>query len=249
MRRSGSLTVEASLVLPLFLFAMVTLAYLGQLLKCQDEVQNAMNLVASEASALYGAGGEENCRSRVYYTARLGSVLKGTGISMSLAESRFSDENDEIDLILTYRVKLPFPDYFAPACHFRQRVHTRGFTGVDRRDGGEETEHIRVYVTETGRVYHRSLDCTYLKLSISQIKYGDLDPLRNQGGGKYKACERCCREKTFGADSDVWITNYGDRFHSIRSCSGIKRNIREIWLSEAGNRTPCSKCGSGAYGS
>ncbi len=245
MRRSGSLTVEASLVLPLFLFAMVTLAYLGQLVKCQDEVQNAMNLVASEASALYGAGGEESCRSKVYYTARLNSVLKDAGISISLSESRFPEENDEIDLILTYRVKLPFPDYFSPSCHFRQRVHTRGFTGVDRRGGGEETEHIRVYVTETGRVYHRSLDCTYLKLSISQIKYGDLDPLRNQGGGIYKACERCCQEKTFGADSDVWITNYGDRFHSIRSCSGLKRNIREIWLSEVENRTPCSKCGSG----
>lgn len=242
--KKASLTVEAALVLPLFLFAMVTLAYLGQLVKCQDEVQNAMDIVVREASAKYGTGAKERYRSRAYYMVRLNDILKGTGLSMSLAESKLSGKNDEIDLVVTYRAKLPFSYYFAPLCHFRQRIHTRGFTGVEERGSEEETERVKVYVTETGRVYHRSRDCTYLKLSISQIKYSDLEPLRNKGGGKYKDCERCCVGKHFTAGDSIWITNYGDRFHSSRGCSGIKRNIREIWLSEAGGRTPCSKCGS-----
>ena len=36
MKRRASLTVEASLILPVFLYAMLFLAYIGQLVICQD---------------------------------------------------------------------------------------------------------------------------------------------------------------------------------------------------------------------
>lgn len=244
MRKKGSLTVEASLLMPVFIMAMVLVAYFGQLAKCQDEVQWALTRIATEASAEYGASGSEVMKSAPYYMAKMSAYLSGSGISISFLESEYMEENDEIDLIVNYKVKLPFSLGNRITCHFRQRVHTRAFTGVESRGDTDEREKedVTVYITDTGRVYHRNHECTYLKLSISKVYYSDLKNLRNSGGGKYKACERCS-EKELTSQTPVWITNYGDRYHTSKGCSGIKRGVEEIKLSEVGNRTPCSKCG------
>lgn len=241
--KKASLTVEASFVLPIFLLAMLLLAYLGQMIKCQDEMQWALTRIAREAAAEYGATKNSAYKSRAYYLARLNQYRKGAGISVSLSESELLKKNDEIILAAGYRMELPFK--LLPVSHFTffQRVHTRAFTGVESREPAGDGEDETVYVTKTGRVYHRELTCTYLKLSISQILYADISGLRNEGGGRYQPCERCCKGKKFGGQSVIWITNFGDRYHSSRSCSGIKRSILTIKLSEVGNRTLCSKCG------
>lgn len=242
-KKVASMTVEASLVLPVFLFAMILIGYIGVLIRCQDELQWNLTRVAREASAEYGACENKLYKSTLYYKTKLMAYMEGSGTSVSLLHSRLLKENNEIDLIADYRVKLPFQLLTIPSCTFRQRVHTRGFVGVETRDNSENTDNGIVYVAATGKVYHLKQDCTYLKLSISQVQYGDLEALRNQGGGKYKECERCCKSKNFNISATVWITNYGDRFHSSSSCSGIRRSVQTMKRSEVGNRTPCSKCG------
>lgn len=242
MKQRASMTVEAALVLPIFLFAMILISYLGMLVKCQDEVQWALTRVAREASAEYGASGSKVLANRAYYQAKLGQYMDGGGLSISLLQSKVLQKNDEIDLIADYRVKLPFRLITVGSCRFCQRVHTRAFTGVEQRGGGEPDDTI-VYVAETGRVYHGSRDCTYLRLSISMMKYEDIAPLRNEGGGRYKPCEHCVGDKCLAAQETVWITNYGNRYHASRSCSGIKRSIKKMPKSKVGKRTPCSKCG------
>ena len=240
---AASLTVEAALVLPIFLFAVLTIAYLGLVVKTQDEVRHAMCRTVSEASAEVGAGLTKQAKSMLYYRTKLGVYLEDTSLTTTLLGSSFLEENDEIDLVVSYTTSLPFAvfDFIRP--HFRERIHSRAFVGVDTRTG-EEEEDVIVYVTPTGRVYHRDKNCTYLKLTVSQLLYGDIDRMRNSGGGKYKPCRRCARGRTPGADTPVWITNYGDRFHLSRGCSEIKRTVQEIWLSEVGGRAACSKCGA-----
>lgn len=238
----ASLTVEAALVLPVFLFAMILLSYLAMLVKCQDEVQWALTRVAREASAECGVNKNKLLANCIYYQKKLNSYMGEGGQSVSLAGSVILGKNDEIDLVASYQVKLPFRLIQIHTCRFRQRVHTRAFTGVERREGDGASKEDIVYITETGRVYHFKQDCTYLRLSISQMKYEDISGLRNESGGKYKACERCVKNKQTAANTAVWITNYGDRYHTSRSCSGIKRTIKEIQRSKVGKRTPCSKC-------
>lgn len=240
----GSLTVEASLVLPVFLIAMILLSYLAVLVKSQDEIQWALTRVAREASAEYGVSGNKVLANRLYCQKKLNDYLGTGGNAVSLAGSEIVKKNDEIDLIATYRVKIPFRLLRIQTCRFRQRVHTRAFTGVERREGDRTADKTIVYITETGRVYHRRRDCTYLQLSISQMKYEDIPDLRNEGGGKYKPCERCTKKRQISSQTAVWITNYGDRYHISRSCSGIRRSIKKTELSKVGKRTPCSKCGT-----
>lgn len=223
---------------------MILLSYLAVLVKSQDEIQWALTRVAREASAEYGVSGNKVLVNRLYCQKKLNDYLGTGGNAVSLAGSEIVKKNDEIDLIATYRVKLPFRLLQIQTCRFRQRVHTRAFTGVERREGDRTADQTIVYITETGRVYHRRRDCTYLQLSISQMKYEDIPDLRNEGGGKYKPCERCTKKRQISSQTAVWITNYGDCYHISRSCSGIRRSIKKTELSKVGKRTPCSKCGT-----
>ena len=241
-RNKAAMTVEAALVLPIFLFAMILMGYLGQMIRCQDEVQGALTRIAREASAEYGAFQSSGVKSQAYYIAKLSSYIPGSVGKVTFFESHFMEEEDEIDLVAVYQMPTPFAIMGLGNFRFRQRVHTRAFTGVDRRGKEEEPAEV-VYITNTGRVYHRTRDCTYLKLSISKVLYGDLKFLRNDSGGKYKPCVRCSKGRILVEKDVVWITSYGDRYHTSASCSGLKRKIKEIRLSEVGSRPPCSKCG------
>lgn len=242
-RKKASMTVEASLVLPLFMFAMILIGYLGQMIRCQDEMQEALTRLAREASAEYGAFQSSALKSKAYYMAKLNTYLSGSVGKVTFFESHFLEERDEIDLVAVYRMTTPFSIMGMGDFRFRQRVHTRAFTGVDRRKKEGEQGDCIVYITDTGRVYHRTRECSYLNPSISKVLFGDLANLRNSSGGKYKCCERCSKETYLEKGDSVWITRYGDRYHTSKSCSGLKRAIKEIRLSEVGNRPPCSKCG------
>ncbi|MEE3467549.1 MAG: hypothetical protein VZQ83_03830 [Eubacterium sp.] len=231
------------MVLPIFLFAVLTIAYLGLVVKTQDEVRHAMFRTVSEASAEVGAGLTAQAKSMLYYRGKLAAYLEDTSLTTALIGSKFLEENDEIDLVVSYTTSLPFAvfDFLHP--RFQERIHSRAFVGMDTRAKQEEEDDVIVYITPTGRVYHRDKICTYLKLKVSQVLYGDVDHMRNSGGGKYRPCQRCARGGAPWADAPVWVTNYGDRYHTNRGCSEIKRTIQEVLLSEVGERVACSKCG------
>ena len=92
---------------------------------------------------------------------------------------------------------------------------------------------------ETGLVYHKDYHCTHLDLSIRMASGEEVSSLRNESGGKYYACEHCGG----GSGGAVYITSYGDRYHSSLSCSGLKRTVYAVPLSEAVGKGACSKCG------
>lgn len=244
-KQRGSLTVEASLVLPIFVFAALSVVYISQLILYEEKVQWALTRVAREASAEYGAWRKEVTMNPAYLTGKLRMYLDEDKLFVSLLRSRFDPETDEMQLIADYQLTVPFPVPAARRLVFTEQVYTRAFTGVETRLDGEDTDDdsVIVYITKTGTVYHRKLSCTYLTLSISRVKYSDLEYMRSENGAKYYACDSCCKGRTFGEEEDVFICNYGDRFHSFQTCKNLKRSVQEIRLSEVGDRLPCSKCG------
>lgn len=243
-RLRGSLTVEAALVLPVFVFAALSILYLNKLLQLEEEVQWALVRTAREASVEYAVTEKEIIVSPVYLAGKMNRYL-GEGRSVSMWNSRFDETTDTMKLCTEYSCQLPFPFINGRTFTFAEHMTTRAFTGVRTRletDGGEGD--ITVYVTKNGTVYHRKLSCTHLTLQLSEVKYSDLSYLRSENGSIYYACEKCCRQSVSGENQIVIICNFGDRYHTERSCSKIKRSIQEIRLSETGGRRPCSKCGN-----
>ena len=103
-KENGSMTVEASICLPVFLFAMILIGYLGQMIRCQDEVQSALSRVAKEAAAEYGMSKSNTIKSQAYYLAKMSLYLEGSAGKITFFQSRLLKENDEIDLIAGFRV-------------------------------------------------------------------------------------------------------------------------------------------------
>lgn len=101
-----------------------------------------------------------------------------------------------------------------------------------------EDEEIYVYITPEGSVYHFYRDCTHLKLSIEMVSFGKACTLKNQYGEKYRECKIC--EEPYGLM--VYITKEGNCYHSERNCSGLKRTVRQIPISEVQGRICCIRC-------
>lgn len=159
-------------------------------------------------------------------------------------ESEILQPDGEMEITLTYGV--------SPWCSltggfpFRManRYHAHIWNGYDivGNSGGNEEDLITVYVTDTGKVYHRDRNCTHLCLSIREIAAGTQGNYRNENGGKYSECEKCRGETATGI---LYIAREGDSFHYSRECSGLKRTVFSILLKDAGDYRPCSRCGGG----
>lgn len=176
------------------------------------------------------------------------SCIVGGIKGVTFFESSFMKDGEEIEVVARYTVRFPIMFFEYYPFTVVQRVRTRGFIGrtCDRYGSGmggekEGEEERLVYITPSGRKYHENENCTYLKVRISTVQSHQIEQKRNDKGGKYYAC-RYCRSKKGEQQGSYYITAYGDRYHTSKTCSRIERTIRTIPFSKVGSRTGCSKC-------
>lgn len=256
---SGSLTVEAAIVLPIFLFFMIAVLQFGNAMEAAVKFGTALTETGKTmAAAAYmetyggdvgkapelaiGALSAAYAQNRV--TERAGDTSAVKRINM--LQSSFLEEDQTIDLVLSYQIRSPIAFIKLPVNFFLQRARVRAWTGRTVQGEGEETagtgmEHDMVYVTATGTVYHENAVCTHLHLSIRPVDVSQLETLRNNSGEIYHACERCGGK----AGGTVYITQEGNRYHTSLGCSGLKRTVQQITREEAQKLRPCSKCSRG----
>ncbi|MCM1135180.1 MAG: hypothetical protein NC400_06345 [Clostridium sp.] len=246
-KSKGSMALEGSLVLPIFLFFMMTVLLSLEAVRFQSNVQEALHQEGNR-SAFEGyrmkyqgkAGGDAVKRAKEYLNNQLFPYLciAGGREGVIIKDLSAVEQNGRIEITAEYGLK-PFINWLPIG---EIKVMDRfvshawiGYSGGKGQSGGQE---IYVYVTETGSRYHLSYHCTYLGVRIQAVDYRQLDLLRNQNGGKYYACRRC-RPAGGGI---VYITEDGGSYHGMSDCSALKRTVYMIPLSEAGNRSACSKC-------
>ena len=139
---------------------------------------------------------------------------------------------------MEYKIQPPVRIFGIPLISQTERVRIKGWNGYQQGSYIEKQGYV--YITETGTVYHKSYQCTHLKLAIRAGNVSDVADLRNEYQGKYYPCEKC---KAKSASGMIYYTASGDRYHASLGCSGLKRNIRAVKLSEVGGRGACSRCG------
>lgn len=261
LQSKGSITLEAGIAIPIFLFFVVSLLSIIPIIGFQSNLQAAMHQTAREV-AMYGYAydkiGEDKVEfngitSAVWTTLFLkNKVIKAYGVDywnhlpIALDNLSFSKtsimEEEQIDLVLTYSAKPLMNRMPVLGIPLVNRCRVRAWTGYDNanQNPNANEQETYVYITDSGTVYHLTSNCSYLDLSIEGVKTTQIEALRNGNGGRYYPCELCGKKNQ---ESKVYLTRYGDRYHYNLSCSRLKRTIKEIPLSKVGNRKVCSRCG------
>ncbi|GFI36444.1 pilus assembly protein [Lachnospiraceae bacterium 50-23] len=241
----ASITVEASVAVPIFFLGVVCLIYLLEMMAVQTAVRSGLQYAAkltaqeSYAGPVLMPSRIENDIVKSVGPDRLDrSIVEGGSGGIDCSGSRMSGRTGIAELQAVYKIRIPVPVFFVPTVTCTETMRVKAWTGYEK-EGPGDSDSQTVYITDTGIVYHKDYHCTYLDLSVRAVQAGDAASLRNQSGGKYHACERCGGSGGKG----LYITDYGDRYHSSLSCSGLKRTIYAVPLSEAAGKGACSKCG------
>ena len=264
----ASMTVEASLLLPLFLLFFLTLGSSLEVLRFHGNVEKAFWEIGRE-TCLYGTVLQELGQKETKLSGQSGSQMqqmlapvgnltfsypyvKGR-LEKALGKEYLEDApigkeglfyiggtilNQEE--LVGFQVSYPIePKWSFPGFRsFWMENHYYGRAWTGY--ALSETEQGLFYLTENAQVYHRDINCSHLKLNPSAISMEALSSARNDKGSHYRACSICTKD---ASPTEAWISPEGECYHYRRDCPGLKRTIRAVTWAEAESYRPCSRCG------
>lgn len=209
--QEGSMTVEASIAIPVFLFAVINL--LSVILQFGEYASNLADM-------------HRNVKELAVHAHILG-------------ESGNAD-NELVVLTEIQSLKPVIPVLGFDAAKTIVNCKARKWTGynVEKTTGVREEEEW-VYITPSGSAYHKNPNCGYLNPQIFSAVTDRIDEYRNSSGEKYYPCTGC---KDITLTGICFFTEYGNRYHSTLKCSGLKRTVYSVLISEVEGRHACSKC-------
>lgn len=248
----GSMTVEAAVVIPMFLFFFLNLMSAIEMIRLHGNLELAL----WKSGRIMAVSGYAYDRTSLLSDLAVGNAVVDDVGRDYLEESPLTygekglvflessyGEDDHIDVKVTYQVSPIFCIPGFKSFRMANRYYARAWTGymvggVEGEQGGEEVLD-RVYVTPYGEVYHMSRDCSYLKRTISAMRFSEVHIARNSNGERYVLCRVCAGKGT----EIVYVTQDGNRYHERQDCPNLKRTIltMERLAAEAEYR-PCSKC-------
>ena len=244
-QETGSLTVEATISLIVYIMALVSVINLLLGIDASAHINGAMYKGAYEFSVndrdRYVEGKKEYLEEeRIKQLIDAEYINKKPIISglegIKFAFSIIGEYMQDINIKSRYYINIPGIDVINNGYLMEQNIKCRLFTG----DMENKSNKKFVYVTNSGKVYHTDVECTYLIIKKQSVLLKDIEDYRNNSGSKYEMCKECkyedCNSKY------VYITNYGTSYHKIVTCSTITRTIRAIEISEINKRKACEKC-------
>lgn len=242
--KSASLTVEAAMAFPIFIFAFWIMLYGFKITELQAKVQYALNVTAedmaaysdvksSAAASAFFLTGLKSCNADV-------SFVSGTWAGFNLGKSNIQKKDSMIYLEANYKIKLPqlLGIKFSVPCI--QSVCTRAFNGRSLKD---KAAGKIVYITTGQTVYHTDRQCSYLNLSIQKIMETDFKKQGSSYLKRYTACSSCKNKEGYGY---IYITEDGTKYHNTLACKNLKRTIERAMLEEVNGRRLCSRCSKNA---
>lgn len=263
-KANASMTLEASLILPLFILLFMNLLSIIEVYRIHASVtaslwergrQAAVGVYVQRQGEEYirvsEALGRGELQEFLLSSTATATVLKNlktypvwekivTRGRSGFFISTSVEGNGLIQIGCSYRIH-PLFSFLTPITRdLKNWYYGHTWEGYihSRTPGGEKEAYV--YVTESGTVYHKNRGCSYLNPSIQQVQEAELEALRNRNGSIYYACPLCDGD---GGAGERYITDYGTNYHTKISCSGLKRTIYEVKWSEVGERGACSRCG------
>lgn len=243
----GSITLEAALAVPIFFFGILSLVYLMEILSVRTTMKSALYTVSREMAkeayitpVIVPSHMEKEIADLIGRDRLDRSIVANGSDGLDCSGSRRLWNTSIMELKLRYQIHIPMIFFQIPVIDCIESVRVKGWTGYEGAfDWGNLLEEM-VYITETGIVYHKDPDCTYLELSIKPVEKSLIDGLRNESGEKYKRCSLCAKKSE--DVEQVYITDTGNHYHSSVSCSGLKRNVYAVRISDVYGKGGCSRC-------
>lgn len=237
----GAMTLEAALILPLFLFAVSAILSLFLMMQTQYTVGNSLDLAVADTALLRQKTPQE---VKTLTKAAFYKELETQGCPLSLIQGGIAGfswkytkvDNACIDAFVVYSIKFPVNFFGKSNMKVADSCRIHRWTGR-QKDGSTSDGEDWVFVTPTQSVYHESRSCSHLKLSIKSVGASGL----KNSGKSYAPCGHCTKGQKMGRT--VYVTDEGGCYHYRMDCSGLKRTIYMIKRSQAGGKRACLRCG------
>lgn len=255
INNTGSLTVEAALVLPIFIYFILAFLYFIQIFTTQEMIQKSitkLGLDTAKHSYIISEYIDESllkfhAESYVDIDTINNSCIVYGWDGVSFQGSSVLDQDNCVDIVVSYYIRIPIKLLQLKDIPMVQRVRLKSWLGTSvdpsytkkEENSQGDREDIRVFITDTGTVYHRRRDCSHINIKVSAVN-GIPTEQRNYNGAKYYPCDRCIMPNI--TQDTYYITTNGNRYHSSVNCSGLKRTITEVSLSEVSDKRPCKRC-------
>ena len=265
----ASATVEAALVMPLYIYAVMAVTYMMQIYQIRLEVD----------AALYNALREQNKYNYLNYVQKekqndeiinekdinindtivgslsLHSVLiKNLGSEYAKEHNIkggnsgikiicYSYDSSTIQAAAEYSVKNPFDifgiGYIKVVQEFTYEVWLGEKYAGDYGKDKDNTD--SVFITRTGTVYHKTRNCPALNIDVKMVDFSQINNYRNKNGSIYYPYNN----KNESSYEYVYVTDYGVRYHRDENCSEINRTIIEISRNKVTGMRACRLCAAG----
>lgn len=252
----GVATVEACIVIPVFLFFFLSIASIIMIFFAETHIHQSLAETCNELSVncFYEDCANQNIQDR--------EETKNNGVDIAFEYLRLNKafaqylgndffvervvRNGKKGIFLTvkndeknkkifygqaeYTVNLYVPMIGTFVMERQLSIKQKRFVGYTY---GEEAVEEYVYVTPYESVYHTNRGCTHLSLSVQSMNASQTD--------NYKMCAFC--KKSENNSSLIYVAKTSDICHTNKNCSGLKRTVTRVKKSTIGGLAPCSRCG------
>jgi hypothetical protein len=249
MKNKGSITVEACLVVPLFLFFMLAVSGISMLLLADAHIHQSLAEAAGYTAQYAYLEKKLTSESETLTKSILNTVILKQQFNSYIGDDFYVKrmvQNGISGVFLTITPDADNPKIFIAKADYIvnmeipllgkwriyrcNQIKQKAFVGYSKEEAAGED--VYVYVTPEQSVYHTKRSCTHLSLSISSISSWQKE--------NYTACSFCGKEADSGK---IYVTKTTNTYHCNKGCSGLKRTVKRVKNSEVGGLQPCSRCG------
>lgn len=243
----GTVTLEAAILLPIFIIAVLTLGF-------------TLKIIFADENLVFSAVDEARAICEEAYNIPAAPLFVGHLENRMLDENRYAEsveirnfgylyQQDGIDGLISFRwyawLKTDLPLNFKKGIKLQETVKCRGFVG--RREAGQplpfdemekDTQSSLVWVFPVGGKRYHQKSCTFIS------SYPVQTVLNGKVRKEYQPCDLCHPEKIKDGGLVYCFSHYGEVYH-LESCPTIDKYVVSMERSQAEERcyTPCYKCG------
>lgn len=235
MNNKGNAVVEATLTLPLFVFCILAVYSMIRCKMAELEVYEACAETA-EYIAEYGYISEAGTEALplivfddyINNAPLVERYIRGGSKGVSFMGSFCKD--GYVKLVATYELKISVPFFSKLSKTKVISLSQRIYKGLENSEEYENDEYV--FVADSGGVYHTERTCFCLTRDALLV---DISAAKQRGLSGCSLCGAKCGER-------VYVTEQGERYHSTKACSSLKRTVYRVKRKDLGDMSICHWC-------